>query len=115
MPADAAPPAMAEAVEDALIVLPVPMNTGEASEVQWLAVPPPPAGNGLADHPAALYLARLAPNSRQTISCILGGVTHTLSATPSGHSRGTKSATPRRPHSAHTSPRLAPPPPPTST
>ena len=71
---------MAEAVEDALTVLPVPMNTGEASEVQWLAVPPPPAGNGLADHPAALYLARLAPNSRQTISCILGGVAHTLSA-----------------------------------
>ena len=30
---------MAEAVEDALIVLPVPMNTGEASEVQWLALP----------------------------------------------------------------------------
>ena len=80
MPADAAPPAMAEAVEDALIVLPVPMNTGEASEVQWLAVPPPPAGNGLADHPAALYLARLAPNSRQTIRCVLGGVAQTLSA-----------------------------------
>ena len=76
---------MAEAMEDAFIVLPVPMNTGEASEVQWLAVPPPPAGpegaaQGLADHPAALYLARLAPSSRQTIRCVLGGVAQTLSA-----------------------------------
>ena len=83
--ADGAPPALVEAADNALIVLPAPMNNGEALEVQWLTVQPPPAGPGgtspgLADHPAALYLARLAPSSRQTMSCVLGGVAQTLSA-----------------------------------
>ena len=82
---DAAPPATVEATGNALTVLQVPMNNGEAQEVQWLTVQPPPAGPGaaspgLADHPAALYLARLAPSSRQTMSSVLGGVAQTLSA-----------------------------------
>ena len=69
--------------DNALIVL--PPNARETANVEWLTVPPPPAGpegaaQGLADHPAALYLARLAPSSRQTIRCVLGGVAQTLSA-----------------------------------
>ena len=82
---EAAPPELAEATGNALIILPATPDNGETLEVQWLTVQPPPAGpggaaQGLADHPAALYLARLAPSSRQTISCVLGGVAQTLSA-----------------------------------
>jgi len=83
-PADAEPSALAEAADNALIVLHAPVNSSEALEVQWLTVQPPAgtesAAQGLADHPAALYLARLAPSSRQTMSCVLGGVAQTLSA-----------------------------------
>ena len=82
--ADAGPLAPAEAASNALIVLPAPPESDQTREVQWLTVQPPPAGPGttqsLADHPAALYLARLAPSSRQTMSCVLGGVAQTLSA-----------------------------------
>ena len=81
----AAPPELVEATGNALIVLPALSTDGEMPAFEWLTVQPPPAGPagtspGLADHPAALYLARLAPSSRQTMSCVLGGVAQTLSA-----------------------------------
>ena len=81
----AAPPELVEATGNALIVLPALSTGGEMPAFEWLTVQPPPAGTGnaspgLADHPAALYLARLAPSSRQTMSCVLGGVAQTLSA-----------------------------------
>ena len=85
MVANIGPAAPAQVADNALIVLPAPSASDEMLEVQWLTVQPPPAGpagaaQGLADHPAALYLARLAPSSRQTMSCVLGGVAQTLSA-----------------------------------
>ena len=67
----------ASVTDGAIIVL--PPAAGDAPPGEWLTVPPPP-GSGLADHPAALYLARLAPSSRQTLACVLGGVARTLSA-----------------------------------
>lgn len=66
--------------QNALVVLPVVAGQEEDIPGQWLTIAPPPDGSGLADHPAALYLARLAPSSRQTMTCVLGGVAHTLSA-----------------------------------
>ncbi len=82
--ADVGPSAPVEATSNALIVLPAPSINGEMPAFEWLTVQPPPAGpgaaQGLADHPAALYLARLAPSSRQNMICVLGGVAQTLSA-----------------------------------
>jgi integrase len=66
--------------ENALVLLPAVAGREEDVPGQWLTIAPPPGGSGLADHPAALYLARLAPSSRQTMTCVLGGVAQTLSA-----------------------------------